>query len=219
MSWRKRLVEMGADVVDDLADLVVKRVSSRAAKETPEAAYRRITANPPAEMGAFAAKSAKRTPKRIPVYHGTQKAFEAIDPMRARAGLGAYVTPNRAFAETFAGDTGRVLAGYLQPEQMVDLRRYGAFPSKRSVAGLARKLNADPAAMMEAYTALSRHQPDVHMFSLLENAGLEVPERTAWRFMDYGEGTPEEAFVFADPSMFVGKARGGLAVKPRKRRR
>jgi hypothetical protein len=139
----------------------------------------------------------------IEVFHGTTREFETLDPSRAKAGLGVYATPNRDFAAEFARGEGRVLSGRLRPDDVVDLSEFGAFPDASDLGEIAARIGANPDDLAKVYRDLSRQQGDVHMFSLLENAGVEIPERAAWKFEDWGQGSPEPAYVFADPALFA----------------
>lgn len=186
-----------------------KKAATRRAPTTTEPTRR----SPPVEELAVKPRSRARdrtpaaktqTPAHdIEVFHGTTRDFEVLDPSRAKAGLGVYATPNRDFAAEFARDEGRVLSGRLRPDDVVDLSAFGAFPEKKALGDIAAKIGANSDDLAQVYRELSRQQGDVHMFSLLENAGVEIPERTAWQFQDWGQGAPEPAYVFADPALFA----------------
>lgn len=166
-----------------------------------------------AAMGVTPEPRAKKAPEPLAVYHGTSSSFERLDPSRAKAGLGTYVTPNKAFAEEFTKGDGRVLSGTIAPENVVNLSSIGPFPQAKQVKTIARRIGADPDALKQVYADLARQQGDVHMFSLLENAGVDIPEKTAWQFQDWGQGSGEPAYVFSDPNLFAEAATKGAEKK------
>ncbi len=164
MSWRKRLVEMGADVVDELADLAVKRATRPPTRKSAGQAYREVMATKPVEMGAFAVKKADpalQAAVRVggKVYRGATH-LDALDAI-----------PDAALRRSAALDANN--RGFVNER--------GRFMDRYKAADYAR------------------------------NFGLIAPDAPSW-----AHTAPEITSEYLAPRR---KARGGLAVKPRKRRR
>lgn len=134
------------------------------------------------------------------VYHGSSHAFSILDPSRARSGLGAYVTPNREFAQEF-GD--HLISGELFASHYIDLHAYGAFVDEDDLDDIAHDINHDLDQLADCYKRMTRANGEVFMFNLLENCGFELQDGVVVGFQDWGAGSAEPAFVFGNPDQFV----------------
>jgi hypothetical protein len=136
------------------------------------------------------------------VFHGSQNEFSIIDPSKSRAGLGSYVTPNRDFASEFGP---YILEGELFASHVMDISECGPFIEEDDLDVIASELNHDYDALLQAHRSLIKSHGDAFTFNVLELSGFTLQPGEVVAVEDWGQGSGEPAFVFADPHQFVVK--------------